>query len=277
MRAASPGGVTTRPECAGHETRAGGPRAQWSVVLPAYNEAHRLPRYLTEILSFFARRSERFEVLVVDDGSTDGTAEVALGAAAGQEGFRVLHCSRNLGKGAAVRLGMLAAEGRYRLFADADGATPIHEIARFEEAFREGADIVIGSRTLDDPTVSVIASRHRVAAGRVFNGLTARCGVGVHDSQCGFKAFTAAATEELFPLLRTSGFAFDVELLLLARALAYRVREVPVNWVDQPGSKVRLLRDGPLMVGQILLARARVARTRADRVGGTSTSSRVEL
>lgn len=226
---------------------------RWSVVIPAFNEARRLPRYLLEIVSYFDGRNEPYEVLVADDGSTDATAEAVATIARAHPAVRVLRHDRNEGKGAAVRRGMLAARGEYRLFTDADGATPIAELKRLEAALTAGAQVAIGSRALLDPSVSVVARPHRVLAGRVFNWIVHRLGAsGVLDSQCGFKAFTAAAASDLFARLRTSGFGFDVELLLLARAAGYRVSEVAVNWTDQPGSKVRVLGNGPGMLWQIV-------------------------
>lgn len=236
---------------------------RWSVVLPAYNEARRLPRYLDEVVGFFEGRGEPWEAIVVDDGSTDATAGVVAERAGQTPAVRLLRFGANRGKGAAVRAGMLAARGAWRLFADADGATPIGELKRLEPALAAGADLAIGSRVLVDAAVSVTARPHRVAAGRVFNWLVARLGLrGVADSQCGFKAFTAAAAEDLFGRLRTAGLGFDVELLLLANRRGYRIAEVAVNWADQPGSKVGVLKDGPAMLWQILHARLRVGRAR---------------
>ena len=236
-------------------------RPQWSVVIPAFNEARRLPRYLAEIVSYFAGRNEPYEVLVVDDCSTDGTQEAVATIVSMHEPVRVLRHHRNEGKGAAVRRGMLAARGEYRLFTDADGATPIGELKRLEAALMGGAHVAVGSRALLDPSVSVVARRHRVVAGRAFSWIVQRLVVpGVVDSQCGFKAFTATAAVDLFEKLRTPGFGFDVELLLLARACGYRVVEVPVNWIDQPGSKVRILDNGPAMLWEIAMARLRVGR-----------------
>ena len=158
---------------------------------------------------------------------------------------------------------MLTARGALRLFADADGATPIAELKRLEAALAAGADLAIGSRGIADPGVSVRARAHRVVAGRLFNWMVARLGLqGIADSQCGFKAFTAAAAEDLFRRVRTDGYGFDVELLLLARASDYRVVEVPVNWSDQAGSKSSVLRDGPRMMWEIVRARGRLARRR---------------
>ena len=239
---------------------------RWSVVIPAFNEAIRLPRYLEDIAAYLGSRGEPWEVIVVDDGSTDGTAEVARTVAARYSEVRLLRQPVNGGKGAAVRSGMLAARGAWRLFADADGATPIAELKRLEAALSAGADVAIGSRAIAAPGVVVRARRHRVAAGRIFNALAERLGLaGIHDSQCGFTAFTAAAAADLFSRLATAGFGFDVELLLRARARGWRVVEVAVNWEDQPASKVGVLKDGPRMLWQMLGARRRVAREELGR------------
>jgi dolichyl-phosphate beta-glucosyltransferase len=235
-------------------------RVSWSVVIPAFNEARRLPRYLEEIIAYFDGRGEPYEVIVVDDGSRDGTAD-RVREVAGIAPVRVIPLAGNEGKGAAVRHGMLAAVGAYRMFADADGATPISEMKRLEAALAAGADVAIGSRTVREPGVSVVARSHRVLAGRLFNGLVARLGLpDVGDSQCGFKAFTARAAEMIFGHLRTRGFGFDVELLMLARWYGLRVTEVAVNWEDKPGSKVGVLKTGPGMLWEILRARVRMAR-----------------
>lgn len=236
---------------------------RWSIVIPAFNEARRLPRYLAEVVAYFEGRDEPYEILVADDGSTDGTADAVTATAHAHPAVRVLRDQRNEGKGAAVRRGMLAARGDRRLFADADGATPIVELKRLEAALAAGADIAIGSRARLDPSVSVTARPHRVLAGRVFSWAVRRMGLPeVLDTQCGFKAFTASVAADLFGRLRTRGFAFDVELLLLARAAGYRVAEVPVNWTDQPGSKVGVVAHGPRMLWETAVARLRVGRRR---------------
>jgi dolichyl-phosphate beta-glucosyltransferase len=235
---------------------------RWSVVIPAFNEAQRLPPFLEKVVGYFEGRDEPYEVIVVDDGSTDGTADVV--GTRHLPSVRVLRLPANAGKGAAVRAGMLAAKGAYRVFADADGATPIEELKRLEPMLVAGADVVIGSRVLVDQSVSVTTRPHRVAAGRIFNWLVAKVGLrDIADSQCGFKAFTGSAASRLFETLSTQGFGFDVELLLLARAAGCRVVEVPVNWSDQAGSKVGVLRHGPGMLWQIAQARRRVGRRRS--------------
>jgi dolichyl-phosphate beta-glucosyltransferase len=236
-----------------------GPR--WSVVIPAFNEARRLPPYLADVVAYFDGRGEPYEVLAVDDGSSDGTADAVTAIARAHPSVHLLRQAQNQGKGAAVRHGMLAARGERRLFSDADGATPIVELKRLEAALAAGADIAIGSRARLDPAVSVVARPHRVLAGRIFSWLVRRFAIrGVIDSQCGFKAFTAAAATDLFGRLRTRGFGFDVELLLLAQAAGYRIVEVAVNWADQPGSKVALATDGPRMLWEVARARLRTRR-----------------
>ena len=239
---------------------------QWSVVLPAFNEAARLPRYLEEVVSYLGTRGEPWEVVVVDDGSTDGTADVVRAMAARCPQVQLLRQPSNAGKGAAVRAGMLAARGAMRLFADADGATPITELKRLEAALAAGADVAIGSRAMTAAGIVVRARRHRVLAGRIFNTLAEWLGlIDIRDSQCGFKAFTAAAAADLFSRLRTTGFGFDVELLLRARARGWRIAEVAVNWEDQPASKVGVVTDGPRMIWQIIAARLRVTREERSR------------
>src|SRR5579885_834805 len=164
-----------------------------SLILPAYNEAHRIRPYLSEIQQCCQRHPLAFEVIVVDDGSTDGTAAQVQHYSADFPALRLLRLTRNTGKGAAVRAGMLAAKGDLRLMADADGATPVKEWERLERAVRLGADMAIGSRFLGsrDPLYRVEARWHRTVLGNLFNALVRRLAVSdVRDTQCGFKLFT---------------------------------------------------------------------------------------
>jgi len=246
----------------------GTPDPRWSVVIPAYNEAARLPSYLKDIQAYFEGRDESYEVIVVDDGSGDGTADRVREVAAGRPGVTVHALDRNRGKGHAVRAGMARAAGRLRLMADADGATPIREVSRLEAAVAAGADLAVGSRVLHDPSVIRQVRRHRKLSGHVFNFLVRRLGVAsVVDTQCGFKLFRGAVAAALFPHVTTDGFGFDVELLMLAERGGFRIMEVPINWADQPGSKVGVLREGPRMIYEALAARRRLGRRPTGRRG----------
>jgi dolichyl-phosphate beta-glucosyltransferase len=208
---------------------------------------------------YFDTRGHPYEVIVVDDGSTDDTLARVEDYARDHPSVQGLALGGHEGKGAAVRRGMLAASGVYRLFTDADGATPIEELDRFEPALAAGADVVIGSRTVVDASVAVVSRVHRSAARSLFSWMVGRLGLdGISDSQCGFKAFDGAVAEALFGALRTPGLAFDVELLLRARGAGYRIVEVPVNWTEQAGGKVGVFRHGPLMALEILRVRRRV-------------------
>ena len=229
-------------------------------MIPAYNEAQRLPAYLSEVVAYFDGRGELYEVIVVDDGSADETAARVLEAQSIHPAVTLHRLAENRGKGFAVRAGMRAARGDLRLMADADGATPIAEVKRLETVIQAGADLAVGSRALPDPSVRREVRIHRKVSGEIFNFFARRMGVGdVTDTQCGFKLFRGAVAEALFGELETTGFGFDVELLMLARRRRYRVIEVAINWADQPGSKVEVLRDGPRMLAQIVRARIRLA------------------
>jgi dolichyl-phosphate beta-glucosyltransferase len=169
---------------------------------------------------------------------------------------------QNMGKGAAVRRGMQAAQGTLQLVTDADGATAIEELARLESTLIAGADLAIGSRALAarNPLYTVRARWHRSLMGTLFNAIVQRLGVRqIADTQCGFKLFSRAAAQDLFSVSLVNGYAFDLELLYVARRRGYRIIEVPVNWTDQPGSKVRPWRDGFVMLRELLAIRKREA------------------
>jgi dolichyl-phosphate beta-glucosyltransferase len=230
------------------------------VVIPAYNEAARLPPYLTDVVGYLDGRDEPYEVLVVDDGSKDATADCVRALSRTHPSVGLVRLPENRGKGYAVRAGMRIAQGALRLMADADGATPIAEVKRLEAAIQGGADVAVGSRARPDPSVVRHTRLRRRIAGHVFNVMARGLGVGdVVDTQCGFKLFRGPVADDLFGALRTEGFGFDVELLLLARRRGYRVVEVAVNWTDQPGSKVGVLRHAPGMFLEIVVARWRLA------------------
>jgi dolichyl-phosphate beta-glucosyltransferase len=238
-----------------------------SLVIPAYNEALRLPTFLERLDGHLKVRGKPYEVIVVDDGSRDDTAAVVTMLSGRLPHIKLIQSTHNAGKGAAVRLGMREARGRLRLFADADGATAIEELTPLEQTINKGADIAIGSRTLAswDSRYTVLARRHRSLLGAIFNAVVQRLGLdGIHDTQCGFKLFRRQAAEDLFSVGSVDGYGFDLELLYIAKHRGYRIAEVPVNWADQPGSKVRPVRDGLAMLFDLLAVRRRAAQGRYD-------------
>ena len=222
-----------------------------SVVVPALNEEDRLPRTLERIVAHLGRRREGYELVVVDDGSRDRTAERAQAA-----GATVLRNETNRGKGYAVRRGMLAARGARRLMTDADLSTPIEELDRLCARMDEGHDVVIGSRALPGSRIEVRQPWYRENMGRFFNLFVRALAVpGVTDTQCGFKLFSGAAARDVFSASRLDGFSFDVEVLFLARRKGYRIAEVPVIWRNDAATRVSLLR-GFLAFPDLLRIRA---------------------
>jgi dolichyl-phosphate beta-glucosyltransferase len=237
-----------------------------SVVVPAYNEEKRLEAPLRHMLSELRRRRGRWEVIVVDDGSRDGTSALVLSIAAAYDELRLIRLPENRGKGYAVRTGIVNARGKQVLFADADGATPIAELERLELALANGADVAIGSRALARHEVNVAARLHRRLIGRIFHFAVSTLAVrGFQDTQCGFKLFRRAAAQDLFSHMRIPGFSFDVEVLVMAQRRGYRVAEVPVNWEHQPGSKVNLVLDSLRMLRDLFIIRSHALRGRYER------------
>jgi dolichyl-phosphate beta-glucosyltransferase len=227
-----------------------------SVVIPTFNKASGIAASLETVLSYLAAKPFTAEIVVVDDGSSDGTADAARAALAGRLPHRVIGRERNLGKGASVREGVLASAGQVILFCDDDLSTPIDELDKALAALDSGADVVIGSRALPGSDIRVRQRRPREWLGKAFN-LLVRLFVlkGYRDTQCGFKAFRRAAAMDLFSRLETAGFAFDVELLVLAKKLGYRVAEVPVVWCDSRPSRVRMVRGSWQMLKELLRIR----------------------
>lgn len=220
-----------------------------SVVIPAYNEEERLPATLARVFEHFSRQPYQVEVIVVDDGSVDGTCSVCHRYR--DRNLVLLRNDRNYGKGYSVRRGMLAARGDYILFSDADLATPIGESEKLLRAL-ESCDVAIGSRGLPESLV-VRQSLLREFLGQTFNRFVRLVtGLPYADTQCGFKAFRRDAAHRLFQQLHCHRFSFDVEVLLVARHLGLRVVEVPIEWHDQPGSQIRPWRDGWHMVRDVL-------------------------
>lgn len=228
----------------------------YSIVIPAYNEAKRLSAGLDGILAYVAEQGWEAEVVVVNDGSRDATGELASEYAAKHPRVRLLENPGNRGKGYSVRHGMLEAQGEFLLFTDADLSAPIAEAAKLFAALRAGAEIAIGSRWLESETQTLRQPLYRQFFGRAFNLLLRLLlGLRYKDTQCGFKAFTRRAAQVLFPLQRIERWAFDPELLYLARRRNLAVQEVPVEWAHDPRTTIRALRDGPRMFWDMLRIR----------------------
>jgi len=230
-----------------------------SIVIPAFNEALRLPDTFDRVEKYLATAGVTAEVIVVDDGSRDGTAEVVRARATRWPQLRLVSAERNGGKGAAVRLGMAAARGRYRLFSDADLSVPIDDMEKLLRPLRAGAWVAIASRGVKESRVELHQPWYRESMGKVFNRLV-RIFVlgGVHDTQCGFKAFTAEVAERVFPALQTRGFGFDVEVLYRANRAGYRIVEVGTRWINSPQSRVHPIRHSAAMFLELLAIPGRV-------------------
>lgn len=220
-----------------------------SVVIPAFNEENRLGASLDAALAYLEKRGLPFEVLVVDDGSLDRTVEVSR--AYEERGVLTLLQGTNLGKGAALRRGVLESRGARVLFSDSDFSTPIEEIEKLEARLAE-AEIAIGSRAVRDSEVTLHQPFYRELMGKTFNKVIRLAGVdGISDTQCGFKLLRGDVARELFGEMVTPGFAFDVELLWLARRKGYRIAEVGVVWRNSPDSRVHPLLAPPRMLLEI--------------------------
>jgi glycosyltransferase involved in cell wall biosynthesis len=231
------------------------PEVALSIVIPAYNEEGRLPPTLEKIAAWVRAKNLTAEVLVVDDGSTDGTARVTEEAAARLPWLRLLSNGRNYGKGYSVRHGMLEARGRVGLFTDADLSAPIEEADKLLAAL-EGAEVAFGSRALNRKLISVHQSRWREVAGIVFNKIVqAVLWIPFVDTQCGFKAFRMERARILFEQQRIERFGFDPELLYLARHHGLRAVEIPVRWAHDPHTKVNVYRDSLLMLLELFTIR----------------------
>ena len=235
--------------------------AAFSLIIPAFNEAHRLGQTLTDVSRYLGEISPESELIVVDDGSTDATPEIAQDVFA-RDAFvrtRLIRQPQNRGKGAAVRAGLEAAAHPVALFSDADLSTPITETPKLlEPIFAGEVDVAFGSRALNRKLIGRRQAWHREQGGRAFN-LVVRMATGLPfwDTQCGFKAFQMHAFRSVLAQAQSDGFGFDVELLYLARKANLRLREIPVHWDHNDGSKVVFLRDSVRMLQEIIALRMR--------------------
>jgi len=221
-----------------------------SVIIPAYNEERRLPKTLGEIDKYLKTQNYNYEIIVVNDGSKDKTAEVVRGLTSVVKNLRLIDNKENNGKGFVVRQGMLEARGEYRLFTDADNSTSIEQIEKMWPYFKGtcpepaegGYDIVMGSRDVKGAILDPPQPPIRRFVGEGFKFLR-KIIVGlwrIEDSQCGFKCFTKIAAENIFPKCKINRFAFDPEILIIAKKLGYKIKEIPVLWKNDLESKVKL-------------------------------------
>lgn len=224
-----------------------------SLVIPAYNEVPRITTSLQQIHAYLSQQTYDWEVILVDDGSNDGTGEYV------RQSFPwvcVMDHQPNRGKGHAVKRGMLAATGQFRVYYDADASTPIDELEKLWPVFADGVDIIIGSRSLPESDVQLRQNIIREAMGRTFNLFVKTIlGQSYIDTQCGFKGFTARSTQITFPRQTMDRFAFDAELLHIAGIHGLRVKEIPVRWINSPQSRVRILSDSMNMLIDLMRIR----------------------
>ncbi len=230
-----------------------------SIVIPAYNEESHIATAIRSIHEYSSRKPYEYEIIVVDDGSDDGTvAEARKAARDAQAPVRILLNGRNRGKGYSVRRGMLASQGSFALFSDADLSTPIYELDRLLKETQRGYDVVIGSRAMRNSKIEVHQPFYREVMGKTFNLILRSLGLShFHDTQCGFKLFSRRAVQMIFPLTRINRFAFDVEILLIAHRLFLPIKELPVHWRDSVPSRVSLVQDSTRMFFDVLKLRFR--------------------
>jgi dolichyl-phosphate beta-glucosyltransferase len=222
-----------------------------SIVIPAFNEAERISDSLTRIFKYLDSAGISAEVLVVDDGSRDETAERVAEFKEGDR-LRFIRLDANQGKGAAVRAGVMEASGDYILMSDADLSTPIQELEKLLPHVKGEYDIAVGSRQIEGAELVKRQGIFRQAAGLVFGALTRLIvNTGVIDTQCGFKCFRADAAKTIFAKTIIKGYCFDIEVLAKARLWKMKVIEVPVRWEDKPGSKVNMLKDLPEVIREV--------------------------
>lgn len=231
-----------------------------SIIIPAYNEAERLPEALQELLDFLDHQPYRSEVLVIENGSTDQTWQIANEFAQRYPCIIQAKQSVQRGKGLVVRLGMLAAQGEYRFMCDVDFSMPVGEINRFLPPALEGADIAIASREAPG-SIRYNEPYYRHLVGRVYNWMIRLLALpGLQDTQCGFKCFRGSVAQEIFPLQTRAGWSFDVEILFIARLRGYRIVELPIPWYFDDQSKVRVLQDSLHMATDLLSIRWKAMR-----------------
>lgn len=224
-----------------------------SVIIPAFNEEERIASTLKKIYDYLNEHNYNYEILLIDDGSTDSTVELV---ANNFPKVQIVKQPQNMGKGAAVRRGMLEAKGTLRLFTDADLSTPIYELKKFLPEIENGYDIAIGNRALQNELIKEHQPFYREMMGKTFNKIVQLLVVrGISDTQCGFKLFTEKAAKEIFAKAEINGFSFDVEAVYLASKMGFKIKEIPVEWYNDDRSKVHPIFDSLKMLIEIMRIR----------------------
>ncbi len=212
-----------------------------SVVIPAYNEEKRIKKTLLDVDKFLSAQNYSYEIIVVDDGSSDGTVELVKNIGRDVRNLRVIDNKENHGKGYVVRQGIMEAKGKYRLFMDADNATTVDQVQNLLPFFKEGYDVVIGNRDLKESQIKKHQPFYKEMLGDVGNLLIQALAVpGIKDTQCGFKCFSAEFVEKVFPKLKVDRWGFDIEILALAKKYGHKIKTVPVIWINDEESKVSI-------------------------------------
>lgn len=215
-----------------------------SIVIPAFNEEERLRKTLPKILAYFRKQSYSKEIIIVNDGSRDGTAELVKQKKKGSKLLRLVDNQKNQGKGGALRDGFAASKGEYVLFMDADLSTPLKELGKFWD-FTDEYDIVIGSRKMSGAKITKRQNPIRENLGKIFTWLTNNLATkGLSDITCGFKLFKGSVGRELFTKGVLNDWSYDAEILFLAQKSGYTIKEVPVKWQNDPRTKVNMFKDG---------------------------------
>ena len=211
-----------------------------SVIIPAYKEGKRIVKTLKEIDKYLSKQAYTYEIIVVNDGSPDKTAEVVKKVIPEIKNLRLIDNKENHGKGYVVRQGLMESKGKYRIFTDADNSTSIDQLEKMWPEFQNGYNVVIGSRDIKGAVITVPQSWWRITLGNIFNLIVQIISglFGIWDTQCGFKCFTKKAVEDIFPKCKINRFAFDVEVLVLAKKLGYKIKEIPVVWINDQASTV---------------------------------------
>lgn len=239
---------------------------RYSIVIPAYNEAARITRALEEVVACIRQRQWSAEVVVVNDGSRDRTAELVRDFAANAPEVRILENPGNCGKGYSVKNGLLHSLGEIVMFTDADLSAPIEEAEDLFAAIASGADIAIGSRWLERARQTIRQPLYRQFFGRCFNAVTHMVmGLPFADTQCGFKAFTRTAAQTIFQLQTIERWGFDPEILFIALKRGYKIVEVPVSWAHDERTRISYLKDGMRMLQDIAIVRWNALRGRYDK------------